>query len=66
MMEGVNSTMTHCKNFCECHKVPPAQQYFKKYFFGAWDLSPPIIRFILAPSSTDGENLSSEPIFPHL
>jgi hypothetical protein len=23
---GVNSTMIHCKNFCKCHNVPPAQQ----------------------------------------
>jgi hypothetical protein len=22
-MEGVNSTMIHCKNFCKCHHVPP-------------------------------------------
>jgi hypothetical protein len=22
---GVNSIMTHCKNFCKCHNVPPAQ-----------------------------------------
>jgi hypothetical protein len=23
---GVNSTMTHCKNFCNYHNVPPVQQ----------------------------------------
>jgi hypothetical protein len=22
MMEGVSSTMTYCKNFCECHNTP--------------------------------------------
>jgi hypothetical protein len=22
MMEGVNSTMIYCKNFCKCHYVP--------------------------------------------
>jgi hypothetical protein len=22
MMEGVNSTMIYCKNFCKCHNVP--------------------------------------------
>jgi hypothetical protein len=22
---GVNSTIIHCKNFCKCHNVPPAQ-----------------------------------------
>jgi hypothetical protein len=21
-MEGVNSTIIHCKNFCKCHNVP--------------------------------------------
>jgi hypothetical protein len=26
MMEGVNSTMIYCKNFCKFHNVPPAQQ----------------------------------------
>jgi hypothetical protein len=26
MMEGVNSTMIYCKNFCKCHKVPLVQQ----------------------------------------
>jgi hypothetical protein len=26
MMEGVNSTMIYCKNFCKCHNVPPIQQ----------------------------------------
>jgi hypothetical protein len=32
MMEGVNSSMIHCKNLCiivtvkKCHNVPPAQQ----------------------------------------
>jgi hypothetical protein len=26
MTEGVNSTMTYCKNFCKCHNVPPVQQ----------------------------------------
>jgi hypothetical protein len=26
MMEGVNSVMIFCKNFCKCHKVLPAQQ----------------------------------------
>jgi hypothetical protein len=25
-MEGVNLTMLHCKNFCKCHNVTPAQQ----------------------------------------
>jgi hypothetical protein len=25
MMEGVNSTMIYCKNFCKCYKVPPTQ-----------------------------------------
>jgi hypothetical protein len=23
MMEGVNSTMTYCKDFGKCHNVPP-------------------------------------------
>jgi hypothetical protein len=26
LMEGVNSTMIYCKNFCICHNVPLAQQ----------------------------------------
>jgi hypothetical protein len=26
MMEGVNSTMIYCKNFCKCHNVPSAQE----------------------------------------
>jgi hypothetical protein len=26
LMERVNSSMIYCKNFCECHIVPPAQQ----------------------------------------
>jgi hypothetical protein len=26
MMEGMNSTMIHCKKFCKCHIVPPVQQ----------------------------------------
>jgi hypothetical protein len=25
MMEGMNSTMIYCKNFCKCHNVPIAQ-----------------------------------------
>jgi hypothetical protein len=25
LMEGVNSTLIHCKNFCKCHIVPPVQ-----------------------------------------
>jgi hypothetical protein len=29
-MEGVNSTMTYCKNFCKCYNVPPVQQLKKK------------------------------------
>jgi hypothetical protein len=24
--EGVNSSMTYCKNFCKCYNVPSAQQ----------------------------------------
>jgi hypothetical protein len=27
MMEGVNSIMIYCKNFCKCLNVPPVQQY---------------------------------------
>jgi hypothetical protein len=23
MMEGANSSMIYCKNFCKCHNVPP-------------------------------------------
>jgi hypothetical protein len=23
MVEGVNSNMIYCKNFCKCHNVPP-------------------------------------------
>jgi hypothetical protein len=30
MIEGVNSTMIYCKNFCKCHDVPLGQQYLKK------------------------------------
>jgi hypothetical protein len=30
MIEGVNSTMIYCKNFCKCYQVPPVQQYNKK------------------------------------
>jgi hypothetical protein len=26
MMEGVNSSMIYCKNFCKCYNVPPVQQ----------------------------------------
>jgi hypothetical protein len=26
MMERVNSTMIHSKNFCKCHNIPPVQQ----------------------------------------
>jgi hypothetical protein len=29
MMEGVNSTVIHCKNFCKYQNVPPAQQIIK-------------------------------------
>jgi hypothetical protein len=28
MMEGVNSTMIYCKNFCKYHNVPPVQQKY--------------------------------------
>jgi hypothetical protein len=28
MMEGMNSTMICCKNFCKCHNVPPVQQQY--------------------------------------
>jgi hypothetical protein len=31
MMEGVNSSMIYCRNFCKCHNVPRVQQ--KKSFF---------------------------------
>jgi hypothetical protein len=30
MLEGVNSTMILCKNFCKCHLVPSVQQLKKK------------------------------------
>jgi hypothetical protein len=26
MIEGMNSTMIYCKNFCKCHIVPLVQQ----------------------------------------
>jgi hypothetical protein len=26
MMEGMNLTMTYCKNFCKHHNIPPVQQ----------------------------------------
>jgi hypothetical protein len=29
-MEGVNSRMIYCENFCKCHSVLPAQQLKKK------------------------------------
>jgi hypothetical protein len=32
MMEGMNSTMTYCKNFGKCHKVPPVKK-IKKYSY---------------------------------
>jgi hypothetical protein len=25
-MEGVNSAMIYCKNFCKCHSILPVQQ----------------------------------------
>jgi hypothetical protein len=28
MMEGVSSTMIHCKNVCKCHNVPSVQQQY--------------------------------------
>jgi hypothetical protein len=31
MIEGVDSTMIHCKNFSQCHNVPTVQQ-LKKIF----------------------------------
>jgi hypothetical protein len=30
MIEGVNSTMIYCKNFCKCLNVSPKQQYDNK------------------------------------
>jgi hypothetical protein len=30
-MEGMNSTMIYCKNFCKCHNVPIAQQLKKTF-----------------------------------
>jgi hypothetical protein len=27
---GVNSTIIYCKNFGECHNIPPVQQFKKK------------------------------------
>jgi hypothetical protein len=30
MIVRINSTMTHSKNFCKCHNVPPEQQYYNK------------------------------------
>jgi hypothetical protein len=32
-MEGMNSTMIYCKNFCKCQSIPPVQQEYdhKKY-----------------------------------
>jgi hypothetical protein len=32
MMEGVNSTMIYCKNFCKCHNVPPDNNNKKRIF----------------------------------
>jgi hypothetical protein len=26
VLEGVDSTMIYCKNFCKCHNVPPVQE----------------------------------------
>jgi hypothetical protein len=26
MMEGVNSTIIYCENFCKCNSVPPVEQ----------------------------------------
>jgi hypothetical protein len=26
IMEGVNSAMIYCKNFCKCHSAPSVQQ----------------------------------------
>jgi hypothetical protein len=32
MMEGVNSTVIYCKNFCKCHSVPPSTIRKKKMY----------------------------------
>jgi hypothetical protein len=31
MMEGANSSMIYCKNFCKCHNVPPPSTTITKY-----------------------------------
>jgi hypothetical protein len=30
MMEGMNSSMMHCMNFCKCHNVPLVHNMIKK------------------------------------
>jgi hypothetical protein len=32
MVEGVNSSMIYCKNFCKCHNVSTAQQLKRKLY----------------------------------
>jgi hypothetical protein len=29
MVEGMNSSEIHCKNFCKCHNVPPPSTTIK-------------------------------------
>jgi hypothetical protein len=31
MMEGMNSTMKYCKNFCKCHNVCYCYYYYYYY-----------------------------------
>jgi hypothetical protein len=33
-MEGVNSSVIYCKNFCKCHNVPPTITIEKRYELG--------------------------------
>jgi hypothetical protein len=32
-VEGVNSSMINCKNFCTCHNITPHSITIKKYYF---------------------------------
>jgi NAD-dependent dihydropyrimidine dehydrogenase PreA subunit len=60
MVEGVNSSMIYCKNFCKCHNVPPGQQLKEKHSLGGASLTTTghlalrnsEITYVLCPSDT--------------
>jgi hypothetical protein len=49
MMEGMNPSTMYCKNFCECDKIPPVQQFEKENSikFGQWGELAISLRYII-------------------